>query len=116
MAQYPADNYHDTIARLLSSTDPLPALAGKCRTGGRLDLRRALRTILLSPLPTGGNQPFQLRVSGGINRTCVVETSSDLSGWTPVYTNTAAVTGTFDFTNTVSAGAAQQFFRAVAAQ
>jgi hypothetical protein len=115
MVQYPADTYQDTITRLLSSTDPLPALAGKCRTGGRLDLRKALRTILLSILPTSGNEPFQMRVSGGINRTCAVQTSTDLVNWTPVFTNTAAVTGTFDFTNIIAAGSAQQFFRAVAA-
>jgi large repetitive protein len=41
-AQYPPDGYLQIIHRLLSATDPLPALAGKCVTGGRLNLQRAL--------------------------------------------------------------------------
>ena len=40
MAQYPSDTYQETISRLLSATDPLPSLAGKCRTGGRLNLAK----------------------------------------------------------------------------
>jgi subtilisin family serine protease len=39
---FPSDTYGQTIQRLLSSTDPLPSLAGKCVTGGRLNLHNAL--------------------------------------------------------------------------
>jgi subtilisin family serine protease len=42
MARYPGDTYRQTINRLLAATDPLPALAGKCVTGGRLNLYKAL--------------------------------------------------------------------------
>jgi subtilisin family serine protease len=115
MAQYPSDSYQQIISRLLSSTDPLPALAGKCRTGGRLNLRKALRTILMATLPVGGHAPFQLRVSGGVNRTCVLEASTNLATWSPVFTNNTSATGTFDFTNTTASGPTQQFFRATAA-
>src|SRR2546427_697823 len=42
LAKYPAESYQQIIARVLSATDPLPSLAGKCVTGGRLNLRKAL--------------------------------------------------------------------------
>lgn len=40
--KYPTDTYRQLINRLLRGTDPLPAYAGKCQTGGRLNLLRAL--------------------------------------------------------------------------
>jgi subtilisin family serine protease len=114
MAQYPADNYSQTISRLLSSTDPLPALAGKCRTGGRLNLARALRTIDVSVIPTAGGNPFQMSVSGGLNRTCVVEATTDLVNWSPVFTNTTSADGTFNYTDNQSLDQPMRFFRASA--
>jgi len=42
MAHYPNENYQQIINRILSNVDPLPSLAGKCRTGGRLNLQKAL--------------------------------------------------------------------------
>jgi subtilisin family serine protease len=41
-AQYPNDSYQSIINRVLTAVDPVPALAGKCKTGGRLNLVRAL--------------------------------------------------------------------------
>jgi subtilisin family serine protease len=115
MAQYPSDNYHQTISRLLNGTDPLPALAGLCRTGGRLNLRKALRTILVTALPPTNNAPFQLRVAGGLNRTCTVQASTDLVDWSPVCINTTTTNDTFIFSDSQSAGQPQRFFRAAAA-
>jgi subtilisin family serine protease len=115
MAQYPSDNYHQTISRLLNSTDPLPALAGRCRTGGRLNLRKALRTILVTALPPTNLAPFQLRVAGGLNRTCTVEASPDLVNWSPVCTNTTTTNDTFIYADSQSGNLAQRFFRAIAA-
>ena len=40
--RYPNDSYRALINRLLRGTQPLPALAGKVATGGRLDLNGAL--------------------------------------------------------------------------
>jgi subtilisin family serine protease len=115
MAQYPADSYQQIISRLLSSTDPLPSLAGKCRTGGRLNLRKALRTVLVATIPATSTGPFQLRVSGGLNRTCSVEVSTNLTTWSPIFTNTASANGTFDFADDQSTNLPQRFFRATAA-
>jgi subtilisin family serine protease len=41
-ARYPADNERQIIERLLNSVDPLPSLVGKCSTGGRVNLAKAL--------------------------------------------------------------------------
>jgi subtilisin family serine protease len=115
MAQYPADSYQQTITRLLTSTDPLPSLAGKCRTGGRLNLRRALRTILVTTIPTTNSGAFKLRVSGGLNRTCVVEATTNLADWSPVFTNISSPNGTFDFVDDTTTNSTSRFFRATAA-
>ena len=115
MAQYPADSYQQTITRLLTSTDPLPSLAAKCRTGGRLNLRRALRTILVTTIPTTNSGAFKLRVSGGLNRTCVVEATTNLADWSPVFTNISSPNGTFDFVDDTTTNSTSRFFRATAA-
>src|SRR5213082_1174594 len=52
MAHYPNDNYQQIINRILSNVDPLPALAGKCVSGGRLNLLRALSGGSTSQGPT----------------------------------------------------------------
>jgi len=114
MAQYPADNYQETIARLLGATDPLPSLAGKCRTGGRLNLSKVLHTISIVSLAATNGGPFQLRVNGGLNRTCVVEATGNLMNWSPIFTNATSTNGTFDFTDSQSANLPQRFFRATA--
>ena len=41
-AQYPNDNYHQTIIRLLDSVEVLPSCAGLIKTSGRLNLYNAL--------------------------------------------------------------------------
>src|SRR6266545_5426138 len=43
------EGYTQLKNRLLSSTDPLSSLAGKCQTGGRLNLNNALNTYLWTP-------------------------------------------------------------------
>jgi len=113
MAQYPADTYQETIARLLGATDPLPSLAGKCRTGGRLNLAKILRTVRVAPAATNSH-PFTVRVAGGLNRTCVVESTTNLISWSPVFTNSSSTNGTFDFTDSQSTNLDRRFYRASA--
>ena len=111
LAKFPGETHQQIIARLLAATDPLPSLAGKCVTGGRLNLRKALSPdILLTPLAVS---PFQFSVAAGPNRQCVVELSTNLTTWTAVATNTTSTNGTFLFTNSVAAP--PQFFRALSA-
>ena len=51
-AQYPSDTYSQIINRILNNVDPLPALAGKCQTGGRLNLNKALTSSPPTPPAT----------------------------------------------------------------
>jgi len=113
LAKYPAETHQQIIARILAATDPLPALAGKCVTGGRLNLRKALSPPLqLTPLSAPGALPFQLRVAGGANRTCVVEVSTNLTSWSPVFTNTTSAPGSFDYADSLTPGSVGRLFRA----
>ena len=48
-AKFPTDTYRETINRVLNSVDVIPGLAGKCLTGGRLDLQTALTTAANTP-------------------------------------------------------------------
>jgi subtilisin family serine protease len=112
--KYPDEDYHQIIARIFKATDPIPALAGKCVTGGRLNLWKALSPpINLVSVPGADGAPFQLHVSTGANRSCVIESSPDLATWTPIFTNTTAADGTFDFVDANSGNASQKFYRAV---
>jgi subtilisin family serine protease len=114
IAKYPAENYHQIIQRVLTAVDPLPALSGKCVTGGRLNLWKALSPPLnLTSIPGVNGAPFQLHVWAGANRTCIIETSPDLVNWSPVFTNTTAADGTFDFVDAASTNNGQRFYRAV---
>jgi subtilisin family serine protease len=114
LTKYPAENYQQIIQRLLNATDPLPSLAGKCVTGGRLNLKKVLNPpIWLASVASANAGAFQLHLSTRANRECVIQMSTNLSSWTSLYTNTTSASGTFDFTNTI--GLPRQFFRAVAA-
>jgi subtilisin family serine protease len=59
MAQYPNETYVQAKQRILTTTDPLPTLAGKTVTGGRLNLFRAL-SVGTSQVPP----PPSLAISG----------------------------------------------------
>ena len=114
MSRYPNENYQQIIARILKGTDPLPALAGKCVTGGRLNLFKALSPpIELVAVPGEDGASFQLHLSSGANRSCVIESSPDLVTWMPIFTNITALDGTFDFVDTNAVDTSQRFYRAV---
>jgi subtilisin family serine protease len=109
LAKFPGETYQQIIARLLNGTDPLPSLTGKCVTGGRLNLRKALSPeVWLEPL---ADAPLQFRVFGGPNRVCVVDTSTNLTTWDSVYIDTTGARGSFDYTSALPASP-QRFFRA----
>ena len=116
LTKYPAETCQQIISRVLNATDPLPSLAGKCVTGGRLNLQNALSPpIKLTASPTTNGAPFQLHLSGGPNRTCVIQVSTNLTSWMPIFTNTTSTNGTFDFADDQSTNLPQRFFRATAA-
>jgi subtilisin family serine protease len=113
LAEYPGESYHQIINRVLSATDPLPSLAGKCVTGGRLNLRKALTPIRLTGSVAGGG-PFELHLSATTDLTCVIQGSTDLINWSPLCTNTTSSAGSFDYTDYESTNLTQRFYRAVA--
>jgi PKD repeat protein len=53
-AYFPSDNHRQIIQRMLSNTDPLPSLARKTISGGRLNLARALGVAPPPPTLTAG--------------------------------------------------------------
>ena len=83
LAEYPGESHQQIINRLLSATDPLPSLAGKCATGGRLNLRKALTPIRLTGMRAATNGPFQLHLSAATNLTCIIQVSTNLTSWFP---------------------------------
>jgi subtilisin family serine protease len=96
-ARFPTETHQQIISRILNGTDPLPSLNGKCVTGGRLNVRKALSPVLtLAMLPAADNS-FSIRVSGGPNRLFTVESSTNLLNWSSIATNTTSATGTCDF-------------------
>lgn len=114
LAQYPGESHRQIIHRLLSATDPLPSLAGKCVTGGRLNLRKALTPIRLTGVGAEMNGALRFRVTATTNLACVVQASTNLTSWLPVFTNTTSGTGTFDFIDSQSPNCPRRFYRAVA--
>ncbi len=113
LAKYPSETHQQIIARLLSATDPLPALAGRCVTGGRLNLQKAIGPpIRLTASPPLSNGSFPLQLSGDPNRTYVIQLTTNLTSWVTVFTNTTSTNGTFDFTDDQSANSAVRFYRA----
>jgi len=56
-AKFPNESSAQIIQRILNSVDLIPSLAGRCKTGGRLNLRKALDTATL-PLYAFTNAPF----------------------------------------------------------
>jgi subtilisin family serine protease len=113
MARFPTESHQTIISRILNGTDPLPSLAGKCTTGGRLNLRKALSPPINLSVLSATNSSFVMRVSAGPNRLVTIESSSDLVSWASIFTNTTPAAGSFDLTD--ANGPPNRFYRAVAA-
>jgi len=117
-AKYPGSTYQQIIARVLAGTDPIPALAGKCKTGGRLNLHK----VLSQPDPAPHSAPrvivlgmesgkFRYRVEGVPNGSFHLQTSLDGKSWTPGTTFQMPPSGHLDFDDFMSNGA--KLYRAV---
>lgn len=110
-ARFPDESADQIITRLLAGADPLPALAGKCVSGGRLNLRNAFGPQL-TVIPT--TVPFQVRLSGKPQQTYVIQASTNLLTWSSIQTNVTASDGTFIFEDQ-TVNWRQRFFRALSA-
>jgi subtilisin family serine protease/regulation of enolase protein 1 (concanavalin A-like superfamily) len=82
-ARFPGDSYAQIIQRVLANVDPLPALAGRTKTGGRLNLAAALASSAPPPPPSAPAAP------GGLSATATSASSIALA-WTD---NSATETG-----------------------
>lgn len=92
-AQFPTDNYSQIIDRILNNVDPLPELAGKCLTGGRLNLNKALTAAPPAP-------PATLTV-GVSDSTAVIGTTDTASfTFTRAGDNSTDLTAQFEFSGT----------------
>ncbi len=90
LARFPYLNPTQVADRILKSVDVLPALKGKVKTGGRLNLARALKTIPAFDLRV----EIMPRLPATLHYTAfplfspvVLESTSDFSSWQPVWTN-----------------------------
>lgn len=108
--QYPQAPASALMAHLLWAVDRRPAFAGKCRSGGRLNLRKALDRpgLWLAAQPSG----WQVRVSGPPGHGYVLSVSSNLTAWTPLRTNTTGSAGWWTLEDEMAAGQPQRFYRA----
>lgn len=117
-ARYPTETYQQIIARVLNGVDPLPSLAGKCVTGGRLNLRKALSPPVSlafhSMLNFMGQKTAQWRITAGPTRNFVVQASTNLTAWSSVYGGTTTAAGTADFFDPLAANHPRRFYRVVA--
>jgi uncharacterized repeat protein (TIGR01451 family) len=102
--QFNSSGSFDNIAIVSASTpDPNPSddFATATITAG----------IVGPPQFTGsfvvGNRMFQFSVASGANQTNVIQASTNLLNWVPIYTNV----GPFTFTNTILPGQPVQFYR-----
>lgn len=118
LAKYPTETHQQIIARVLNGIDLLPSLTGKCVTGGRLNLRKALSPPVYlrfhSMLNFMGQTTAQWRITAGPTRNFVVEASADLTTWSPVYGGTTSAVGTADFFDPLTANYPRRFYRVVA--
>lgn len=65
-ARFPDLSYRELIARLLDHVDPVSSFAGKCVTGGRLNLEKALGSAVeaaFSATPETGTFPLDVQFS-----------------------------------------------------
>jgi subtilisin family serine protease len=98
------------IARLLAATDPAPAFAGKCVSGGRLNLRKIFDRPRVALLP--GDWPVEIRVEGVASHSYVLSASSNLTSWTALQTNVASGDGGWTYTDNASTNFPHRFYRA----
>jgi len=100
--QYPQLTALQVMGRVLNGADPLPGLAGKCGTGGRLDLYHAMLPPVISKVPPPATNVWvDDSLPGGAVSVTTVVTNYDGNGnvewldepWNWVATNPAPVSG-----------------------
>ena len=117
LAAFPKENYAQILQRLFQGVDVLPGLQGKCVTGGRLNLRKALALpkIAAPKVSPASMEGFSvLVVTGSPGYLHVIQTSSNLVDWAPIYSNTTSGSGSMIFEIDALQKWKERFFRAFA--
>jgi subtilisin family serine protease len=113
-ARFPNESYLQIKNRVLAGVDKIPALAGKCVTGGRLDLLKALQSGPPSLVADSqAASQFHATLVGAPAQSYVIEVSSNLLNWSPLLTNQTSSDGRWTFSDsTVRFNI--RFYRAIA--
>jgi subtilisin family serine protease len=118
-AQLPAAPVQELIARLLSATDRRAAFSGKCTSGGRLNLLKALDQVRLTAVqPCSGcatETPVELQLAGAPGHTYVVQASTNLINWAALSTNTVGLNGLGTFVDALSTNLPDRYYRGIPA-
>ncbi len=91
-ARYPADPPSRLVQRLLATSDRLPALSGRCVSGGRVNLHRAVSEawedtpLRLTVRPEPGGL-FSLLLAGEPGSTWTLEHATGLGSWSALSTH-----------------------------
>lgn len=100
-AYYPTETYRQALDRILKGVDVLPALAGRVKTSGRLNLHAALKPtatpnptpVRLTMAPGAAAGQLRVRITGNGGQVCVLEQSTDLAAWSTASTLTLPTNG-----------------------
>jgi subtilisin family serine protease len=107
----PEASANELIGRLLSTADAIPALAGKCSTGGRLNLRKALDQPAVRVIPQ--TWPVQLQITGVPLHTYQLASTTNFTSWTGLATNQTGFDGNWTFTDADATNAPFKFYQAL---
>jgi subtilisin family serine protease len=117
-AKFPSDTYQQRISRLMNNTDLRPSLAGKCRTGGRANLHRALAVSGATVAQGRGTAKLlsaglEVTFAGSPGAVYDVQASTDCKTWTSVSTVTAGVDGLVRYVDASRPPGSMRFYRTV---
>jgi subtilisin family serine protease len=115
-ARFPGMTYRQIINRLIWTTDPVPSLAGKCVSGGRLNIDRALNPMqpTLAITPDFGAGQARLQLQGERYQAYILQATTNLVDWSGILTNNASSDGTLLYTNNMTGES--RFYRALLLQ
>jgi hypothetical protein len=106
-ALLPVGSYADTVVFTNTSN-------GQGNSSRNMSLRiRAVPPAQLTLDASANHGQLRLRLTAEPGKLYRIETSTDLQTWTPLFTNTIAADGFFEFTELTSGASAQQYYRAV---
>ncbi len=98
LARFPGEPHTLSIQRLLAAVDSIPSLDGRCKTGGRLNLKQLLNpAIHLRITGTGVEWIIEGRTSP--QRICIIESSPDLQNWSVAGVRVSGSNGRFEFSD-----------------